>query len=93
MDDLHHLLARRHRARDLGADGAVAHLLDEGAHHFQRHVGLDQGAADLAQSRLDVLGRESAAAAQAIEDFPKAIAQAFEHGFVLVIFAGWFRQR
>ena len=59
MDDLDDLLARRHRAGDLGADGALAHLLDEGLDHFERHVGLEQRAADFAQRRIDVGSRSA----------------------------------
>ena len=79
VDDLDDLLARRHRAGDLGADGALADLLDEGLHDLERDVGLEQRAADLAQRRVDVGLAEGAAAAQAIEDFPKPVAKAFEH--------------
>ena len=48
-------------------------------HHFERHVGLEQRAADFAQRRIDVGFAQRAAARQAIEDFPKPVAKALEH--------------
>ena len=63
MDDLDDLLARRHRAGDFGADGALAHLLDKGLDHFERNVGLEQRAADFAQRGIDVGFVQRAAAA------------------------------
>ena len=50
VDDLDHLLAGGDRLDHLGADRAGAHLVREGAHHLEGHVGLEQGAADLAQA-------------------------------------------
>ena len=58
---------------------AVAHLGDEVAHHRQRHVGVEQGDADLAQGLADVGLRQRAAAAQAVEDAGKLVGQGFEH--------------
>ena len=57
VDDLDDLLAGRDRLDDLRADGAVAHLVGEGAHHLEGDVGLEQRAADLAQRRVDVAPR------------------------------------
>jgi hypothetical protein len=74
MDDLDDLLARRHRARDLGADGALAYRVDERLDHFERHVGLEQRAPNLAQRGIDVGGVERAAAREAVEDFAKPVA-------------------
>ena len=79
MDDLDDLLARRDRAGDLGADGALAHLLDEGLDHLERDVGLEQRAADFAQRRIDVGFAERAAARQSLEDLAKPVAKALEH--------------
>ena len=42
--------------------------------HFQRHVGFEQRAANLAQRRVDVGLAQRATAAQAVEDFTQAIA-------------------
>jgi hypothetical protein len=89
VDDLDHLLARRHRAGDFGADGALAHLLDEGLDDFERHVGFEQRAAHLAQRRIDVRFVEGAASAQPLEDFAKPIAKALEHSlFPIPVVAG-----
>ena len=78
MDDLDDLLAGSDRADHFFADGALAHLLDEGLHDFERDVGLEQRAADLAQRRIDVGFAERAAAGEAIEDFPEPVAQAIQ---------------
>ncbi|MNY36258.1 hypothetical protein D3C86_1707340 [compost metagenome] len=79
MDDLDHLLARRHRTGDLGADGTLLDLLDKGPDHFERHVGFDQRAANLAHGIVDVRGVEGATATQAFEDFAKPVGKALEH--------------
>ena len=39
VDDLDDHLAGRDRLDHVGADGPVAHLVDKGAHHVERHVG------------------------------------------------------
>ena len=44
------------------------HLVDEGARHVERDVGLEQRAADLAQRRVDVGLRQRAAPRQAVEN-------------------------
>ena len=59
---------------DLGADGALAHLFDEGLDHLERYVGLDQRAADFAHRCIDVGGIERAASAETFEDFAKPVA-------------------
>ena len=55
------------------------HLFDEGAHHFQRDVGLDQRAADLAHRLADVGLRQRAALGQPVEDAAEALLQGVEH--------------
>ena len=80
VDDLDHLLAGRDRGQHLGADGPLAHLGDEVAHHRQRHVGVQQREADLAQRLGDVGLGQRAAAAQAVEHAGELVGQRFEHG-------------
>ena len=67
VDDLDHLLAGRDRGQHLGAHRPFAHLGDEVAHHRQRHVGIQQRQADLAQRLGDVGLGQRAAAAQPVE--------------------------
>ena len=73
MDDLDDLLPRLDRLHDGLADRLLLHPVDEGPHDLQRHVGLDQRAAHLAQGRRDVLLRERAAPGQVVEDATEAI--------------------
>ena len=54
MDDLDDHLAGLDRLQHSGADGLGAHLVDERADHVERHVGLEQRAAHLAQRRRDI---------------------------------------
>ena len=54
VDDLHDHLAGRDAAQHLLADGALAHPADEVLDHRQRHVGLEQGDADLPHRLADV---------------------------------------
>ena len=61
------------------ADRALLHLLDEGARHFERHVGLEQRAAHLAHRLVDVGLGQRAAPRQAVEHSGQAIRQVVEH--------------
>ena len=79
IDDLDDHLAGRHGFHDIGADGARAHLVDEGAHHVERDIGFEQGAADLAQRDVDVRLRERAAPRQRIENGGELFRKPFEH--------------
>ena len=79
VDDLDDLLAGRDRTDHLGPDGARPHLVGEGAHDLERHVGLEQRAADLAQRRVDVLLGQRAAARETVEDGGEFVGKAFEH--------------
>ena len=72
MDDLDDHLAGLDRLQHRGADGLGAHLVGEGAHDVERHVGLEQRAAHLAQRRRDIRLRQRAAAGQAVQDGAKA---------------------
>ena len=59
VDDLHDHLAGRDRLHHLRADRARPHLVGEGAHDIERDVGLEQGAAHLAQRFGDVAPRSA----------------------------------
>ena len=72
VDDLDDHLAGRDRADHVLADGAGAHLVGERAHHVERHVRLDQRAADLAHRLVDVGLRQRAALRQLVEDAAQA---------------------
>jgi hypothetical protein len=71
MDDLDHHLRGGDALQHLLADGALANRADEVLDDRQRDIRLKQRHAHFAQSRVDVLLGEGAAAAQAIEDFAK----------------------
>ncbi len=58
---------------------AGAGLVDEGAHHVQRHVGFEQSAAHFAHGRVDVLFAEGAAPGQAVEYAGELFGKALEH--------------
>jgi len=79
VDDLHDHLAGGHRLDDLGADGAVTHLVGERAHDLERDIRLEQGAAHLAHRLLDIGFAQRAAALEAVEDAGQSCRQAFEH--------------
>ena len=68
MDDLHDHLAGLDRLEHLGADGLGAHLVDEGADDLERHVGLDQRTANLAQRSRNIGLGERAAAGQTVQN-------------------------
>ena len=88
MDDLDDHLAGLDRLQHLGADGLLAHLVGEGAHDVQRHVGLEQRTAHLAQRRRDIGLRQRAAAGQAVQDGAKAFLEDFKHLIFLSV-SGW----
>ena len=68
MDDFDDHLAGRDRFDDFGTDSATAHLVDEGAHHIERHIGFDQGKADFAQRSRHIGFRQRTAACQPVQD-------------------------
>src|SRR5262249_33977332 len=63
----------------LDADRALAHLVDEAAHHVEGDVRLEQGPPHLAQRRVDVRGGERPAPGQAGENAAELFRQAVEH--------------
>jgi hypothetical protein len=83
MHQLDHHLARLDRLDDLGADRLLAHPVGETADHFQRHVGLQQRAADLAHGFRHILLRQGAAPGQVVEDGSKPVLEIFKHCVVL----------
>ena len=68
MNDLHDLLARRHRAQHFRADGALAHLGDEILGDGQCNVSLEQRNAHFPQGFIDVFFLEGAPTAKALKD-------------------------
>ena len=72
MHDLDDLLARRDRFRHRLTGGLVLHPLDEIARDRQRHVGLKQGHAHLAQRLGHVGVAERALFGQPFKDAAKA---------------------
>jgi hypothetical protein len=51
-----------------GADSLFAHLVGEGTDHFQRDIGLQEGAANLAERCSHIGFRQRATAGQSIQD-------------------------
>ena len=78
VHDLHDHLAGRDRLDDFDADGALLDLVDEGARHVERDVGLEQRAAHLAQRRIDVGFAQRAAPGQAVENAAELFRQVVE---------------
>ena len=60
VHDLDELLAGRQALRQLGADRALLHALDERAHDADVDVGFEQRDADLARDLVDVASRSGA---------------------------------
>ena len=67
VDDLDDLLGGREGGGDLGAEGAVADVVDELGDDGEVDVGFDEGEADLAQGLADVLVGDGALAAEGLE--------------------------
>ena len=73
MNDLDNHLAGRHRLDDLAANSFLTHAVREGAHDFQRHIGLDQRPADLAHRGRDIAVGQCPAPGELVENAGKAI--------------------
>ncbi len=84
MHDLDDHLAGGDGAHHLLADGLRPHRVGEVAHHVERHVGLEQRAANLAHRFIDVGLVKRALAGELVEDGAKAIRQGFEHRHVVL---------
>ena len=79
MHDLHDHLAGRDRLDHLDPDGALLHLLGEGASHVERDVGFEERPPHFAQRRLDIGLRQRAAPGQPVEDRVQTFGKAVEH--------------
>ena len=75
VDDLDDLLGRVERLGHLGAQRALADTAGEGAHHLKRHVGVEQGAADLADGAVDIRLGKLAFALQVLERIREPVCQ------------------
>ena len=73
LHDLDDHLAGRDRLDHVLADGLGLHLVDEVAHHLERHVRLEQRAAHLAHGLATSLSVSDAAPGQLVEDAGQAI--------------------
>ena len=73
-------LARRQAADHFLAERLGAHRVDEMLDHRQRHVGLEQRHAHLAQRVLDVRLGEARLAADRLDDLREPRGQVVEHG-------------
>ena len=82
VHDLHDHLTRRHRFDDLDADGVAFDLVNEGAHHVEGDVGLEQRAAHFAQRGIDVGLGQRTAPRQAVENAAEPFRQRVEHRFL-----------
>jgi hypothetical protein len=83
VDDLDDLLRRVERLRDLGRQRPLPDGGGELAHHRQGDIGVEEGAADLADGRVDVRRREPTLAAEGLEGRREAVGQRREHGRIL----------
>lgn len=75
VDDLHHLLRRVERFGNLGAERAFADAAGEGTHHVERHIGVEQRAADLADGTVDISLGKLALALQMLERIREPVCQ------------------
>ncbi len=73
VDDLDDHLARRDGAHHVLAERLLLHPVGEGAHHVERHVGLDQSAAHLAHGLGHVRLAQRAAARELVENAGEAV--------------------
>ncbi|GMA37010.1 hypothetical protein GCM10025876_32140 [Demequina litorisediminis] len=79
VDDLDHLLAGVQCTRDLLAERALPDVAGERADHGHRDVGVEQGAADLADGGVDVRLGQAALAPQVAERRREAVGEVGEH--------------
>ena len=78
MDDLDDHLAGLDRLQNLGANRLGAYLVGEGAHDIERHVGLEQRTAHLAQGGGDISLRQRAAAGQICSGLSRGVPEGFQ---------------
>ena len=79
VHDAHQRLARRQRAHHLLAERLVLDAGDEVAHHRQRHVGLEQRHAHLAQHVLHVVFGDAGLAAHRLDEARQAVGEGGGH--------------
>ena len=75
VDDLHDLLCRVERPRDLVAECTLAHSAGELFDHFERDVGIEQCPANFAHGAVDIRGAELALAAKVLERIDQAVGE------------------
>ena len=75
VDDLHDLLGRIQRLGNLGAERTLADSAGEGTYHVERHIGVEQRAADFADRTIDISLGKLAFALQMLERIREPICQ------------------
>ena len=80
VDDLNQRLTGRETREHFLAHGAHAHVFEEILGHRQRHVGLEQRHAHLAQAVAEVVFRQASGATQTLERGAEFLGQVIEHG-------------
>ena len=75
VDDLHHLLGGVERVGHLGAQCTLTHLAGEGTHHVERHVGVEQRAADFTDRTIDIRLGKLALALEMLERIRESVCQ------------------
>ena len=75
VDDLDHLLRRVERFGHFGAERTFADARGEGTHHVERHIGVEQRAADFADRTIDISLGKLAFALQMLERIREPICQ------------------
>ena len=75
VDDLHHLLGGVERVGHLGAQCTLTHLAGEGTHHVERHVGVEQRAADFTDRTVDIRLGKLALALEMLERIRESVCQ------------------
>ena len=75
VDDFHHLLGGVECVGHLGSQCALTHLAGEGTHHVERHVGVEQRAADFTDRAVDIRLGKLALALQMLERIRESVCQ------------------
>ena len=73
VHDLDELLAGIQRVRDHLADGLSLDLVDEGLDHGQRHIGLEQRHAHIAQRLVDIFFRQTGSSGKRTKGVGEAV--------------------
>ena len=75
VDDLHDLLRRIQRLRNLSAERTLADTAGKGTHHVERHIGVEQRAANLTDRTVDIGLGKLAFALQMLEGIREPVCQ------------------